>query len=110
MRTRPCITTPDRWRSLRPLERHRELRAAARLAHHRDRSLVSLDDLPRDRHAEPGALLFRREKRVEDPLDLVRRDAATVVAHADGRVVAAVLDEEVDAPPLGDRLEGIDRV
>src|SRR5262245_49237875 len=93
--TRPCMPSP------RQRERDAELGGAPDLAHHVDGPLVRLDDLLRDRHTEAGPLLLRREEGVEDALDLVRRDAATVVTHPDGRAPVAVLDEQVDAPVLG---------
>ena len=71
---------------------------------------MRLDDLLRDRHAEAGALLLGGEERVEDAVDACRRDAAAVVADAHRRAAAAVLDEEVDAPALGDAAERVDRV
>src|SRR5205823_1763033 len=104
-RMRPCISAPRRHR-----QRDLELGPAADLARHLDRALVRLDDLLRDRHAEPGAALLGGEERVEDAVELLGRDAAAVVAHPDGGEAVAVLDEQVDAPSLGNRRERVDGV
>ena len=58
--------------SLGHRQRDDELGAASQLAGDVDRAAVRLDDLPRDRQAEPGAVLLRGEERVEDALELVR--------------------------------------
>src|SRR5262245_27792224 len=117
--TRPAITAPSAilvsWclggdHSLRQGQRDRELGPAPRFAHHIDGTLVRLDDLARIRHAEPGALLLGGEERVEDAIDLVGRDAAAIVAHAHHGATAAVFDEQIDAPALGERLERVDGV
>src|SRR6185369_17891376 len=73
-------------------------------------ALVRLDDLLRDGHAEARSLLLGREEGIEDALDLVRRDAAAVVAHAHGGALAAVLDEQVDAAALRHGPERVDGV
>src|SRR5437899_3217589 len=104
-RMRPCISAPRRHR-----QRDLELGPAADLARHLDRALVRLDDLLRDRHAEPGAVLLGGEERVEDAVELLGRDARAVVAQADGGEPVAVLQEEVDAPAFRDGCERVDRV
>src|SRR5207245_3174520 len=96
--------------SLRQWQRDPELGAPARLARDLDRSLVGLDDLLRDRHAESGSLLLGGEERVEDAFDLVGRDAASVVAYPDDGPTVAVLEEQVDPPSLRDAGQSVDRV
>src|SRR5881397_4144984 len=69
----------------RQRQRHLELAAAARLAHHVDRALVRLDDLLGDRHPEARALVLGGEEGVEDAVELVGGDAAAVVPYAHRR-------------------------
>src|SRR5436309_1532651 len=75
---------------------------------------MGFDDFLGDGHAETSSLVLRGEERVEDAADLVRRDAAAVVADAHGRRSAvaarAVLDEQVDPPPFGYAVERIDGI
>src|SRR6185295_2813273 len=81
MRTRPGISAALPT-SRRQRQGDRELGAAAGLADDVDGALVRLDDLARDRHAEPGALVLGGEERIEDAADLVGRNTAAVVAQA----------------------------
>src|SRR5215813_11692845 len=96
MRMRPGMPS-----LLRERQRHLELGAAADRALDLDRAGVRLDDLLRDRHAEPGAVVLGGEERIEDAVDLLRRDALPVVAHAHRRLPSAVLDVEVEPAALG---------
>src|SRR5262245_8935359 len=91
-------------------KRHHELGPASHLARHVHDAGMGLDDLLRDRHPEPRALLLGGEKGIEDPAELVLRDAGAVVAHANHRVAAAVLDEHLDAAVLGHPVERVDGV
>src|SRR5512145_3323543 len=60
-------------------EKHRERRAPAFLARHRDPAVVHVQDLPRHREPEPGPGLLRREEGMEDLPDPVRGDSGAVV-------------------------------
>ena len=70
----------------------REGRSAARLGLHREPAAVRLDDPARDRQAEPGAAAGRvrhLHERLEDPGQVVARDARAGVGDRNRDLVAA---------------------
>src|SRR5687767_6473217 len=76
-----------------------EAGALAGLALDADRAAMRLDDLPRDVQAEAEAAVGARRDRpleaVEDPVELLGRDADAVVAHLHGDGVDAVLQGDL---------------
>src|SRR6185503_17557304 len=109
MRMRPDTTTASAPRGQRQLDA--QLGALPYPAGKLDRPFVRFDDLLRDRHTQPGAVVLRREKRVEDFVGRLRRDAVAVVAYTNrGDARSAVFDAQLVAAVLRHERECVDRV
>src|SRR5690606_11809292 len=72
-------------------------RAGAQL----DPPTVRLDDLARDREAEPERPGLRRHERVDDLVQPLRLDAGTVVPDLDDRIRAATPERDLDPAVVG---------
>src|SRR6185503_802782 len=84
-------SSPPRYRA-RDRQHEGQPRALSQLALHPDLAAVGGDDAVADREAEAGALAHRlgREERVEDLVEVLRRDAAAVVGDGEHDRVGAV--------------------
>src|SRR5262245_28173399 len=87
-----------------------EFGAGAQLGAHLDPARVLFDDPERDREPEPGADADRLggEERIEDPLDVLGRDAVAVVAEAQQDAAALQLAVHADVTAVADRLARVD--
>src|SRR6202158_1684681 len=107
--TRPFICAS--WLTLlRQWQVDDEFRAAARLADDVDASLVGFDDLFRDGHPEPGALVLGGEERIKDAINLLGGNGAALVTGTHGGAAVALLTKQLDPSPLGDVLQGVNCV
>src|SRR6266704_3323570 len=84
-------------------EDHREGRSMAGKGGDLDRAAVGADDALRERQAQSSSLLLRlrREERLEELLDDVRRHPRTCVVDDHGDRLAAVLDPDGHGPGRG---------
>src|SRR5690606_10310223 len=101
---------PFSGRGCRQRQADDEARADAGSGCDADDAAVLLDDLVRDREAEPGALADRlgREERIEDAFEVGFGDALAVVLDDDDRAPAENLRADRDAPAIVlDRLRGV---
>src|SRR4051794_4387298 len=106
-----CLRRAVRF-AVRPGELDPEGRAGAGPALEADRAAVRLDDLARDREAEPrpGDAARRRvpAEELREDLRLVgQRDADAVVDDLEPQTVAAVVHDELDRAALRRVLDGV---